>query len=332
MFDTTNSPGTAPVPQGDLRERIGLTLPWAAPRALLDLVARAEAAGVQQVWTNQNPTTTDALTAFAAAFQHTTTIRLGTAVVPIYPRHPLALAQQAATAAALGPGRLRLGVGTSHGPMTEGVYGLKMDHPLEYLREYVEVLRAALWEGTVDYAGRFVTAKVKLNNPPRGDATLPILMAALGENAFRLAGELSDGAISWTAPPRYLLDVALAALREGARQAGRPAPPLIANVSIMLTTDEDAAREAARKELSGYTSLPFYRNMWAAAGYPVKSEGVVSDELIDNLVVIGDEAAVQARLQELLDSGLDELLVNGLSMGDLENERERLIRFVGGLR
>ena len=129
-----------------------------------------------------------------------------------------------------------------------------------------------------------------------------------------------------------MLDVALPALREGARKAGRSAPPLVANVSIMLSTNEDAAREAARKELSGYTRLPFYRNMWEAAGYPVKSEGVVSDDLIDNLVVIGDEAVVQERLKELLDSGLDELLVNGISMGDLENERERLIRFVGGLR
>src|SRR5207237_4870846 len=182
---------------------------------MLDLVKRAEAAGVKQFWTNQNPNTTDALTAFAAAFQHTNTIRLSTSVVPIYPRHPLALAQQAATAAALGPGRLRLGVGTSHGPMTEGVYGLKMEHPLEYFREYVDVLRAALWEGSVDYAGRFLTAKVKLNNlnPPH----LPILMGALGEHAFRLAGELSDGAISWTAPPRYWLDVSLPALRQGPR-------------------------------------------------------------------------------------------------------------------
>lgn len=329
MLDTTNSQGAEKTPQGDLRERIGLTIPGAEPRALLDLVQRAEAVGVKQLWTNQNPTSTDALTAFAAAFQHTNTIRLGTSVVPIYPRHPLALAQQAATAAALGPGRLRLGVGTSHGPMTEGVYGLKMDHPLEYFREYVEVLRAALWAGTVDYAGRFVTAKVKLNNP--NPPQVPILMGALGESAFRLAGELSDGAISWNAPLRYLLDVALPALREGARKAGRPAPPLIAHVAVVLSTNEDAARETARKELSGYTRLPFYRNMWAAAGYPVKSEGVVSDDLIDNLVVMGDEAAVQARLKELLDSGLDELLVNGISMGDPENERERLIRFVGGL-
>src|SRR5205823_7360231 len=134
----------------------------------------------------------------------------------------------------------------------------KMDHPLAYLREYVEVLRAALWDGTVDYAGRFLTAQVTLNNPPR----LPILMAALGERAFRLAGELADGAISWAAPPRYLRDVALPALRAGARQAGRATPPLVAHIAVVLSTDEEAARATARQELSGYTRLPFYRNLW----------------------------------------------------------------------
>src|SRR5438445_12072210 len=123
MFDannTTNSQGAEQTPQGDLRERIGLTIPWAEPQAMVDLVERAEAAGVKQFWTNQNPNTTDALTAFAAAFQHTNTIRLSTSVVPIYPRHPLALAQQAATAPALGPRRLRPGVGRRHGPITVG--------------------------------------------------------------------------------------------------------------------------------------------------------------------------------------------------------------------
>ena len=325
MPDTNHNQATAP---GALRARIGLSIPWTEPRTMLDLIQRVEAAGVTQFWTTQNPTSTDALTAFAAAFQHTTTLRLGTSIVPIYPRHPLALAQQAATAAALGPGRLRLGVGTSHGPSTEGVYGVTMDHPLDYLREYVMVLRAALWDGTVDYTGRFLRAKVTLNNPPQ----LPILMAALGESAFRLAGELSDGAISWNVPPRHLLDVSLPALREGARQAGRAAPPLVAHIPIVLSTDRDAAREAARKALSGYARLPFYAQMWAAAGYPVQATGQVSDALIDNLVVMGDEVAVETRLKELLAAGLDELLVTSFSLGDLEHERARLIRFAGGLR
>jgi F420-dependent oxidoreductase-like protein len=327
MPDTTPPPDTAPVPSGDPRERIGLSIPWTEPRAILDLVERAEQAGVTQFWTTQNPTSTDALTAFAAVFPRTRAIRLGTSIVPVYPRHPLALAQQAATAAAFGPGRLRLGVGTSHGPSTEGVYGLKMDQPLAYLREYIAVLRAALWDGAVDHAGRFFTARVTLPNPPR----VPILMAALGESAFRLAGEVSDGAISWNVPPRHLLDVSLPALRDGARSAGRPAPPLVAHVPVVLSADRDAARAAARKALSGYARLPFYTQMWAAAGYPTPSPGVVSDALIDALVVMGDEAAVAARLQELLAAGLDELLVNGLSLGDPAAERERLIRFAGGL-
>jgi F420-dependent oxidoreductase-like protein len=327
MIDPTsaNTAGTAPGGRG---ARIGLTIPWTAPRVMLDLITQAEAAGVQQFWAPQNPMSTDLLTAFAAAFQRTQTIRLGTSIVPIYPRHPLALAQQAATAAALGAGRLRLGVGTSHAPTTEGVYGVTMDHPLDYLREYVAVLRAALWEGTVNHTGRFLTAQATFPDPPR----IPILMAALKEQAFRAAGELSDGAISWHAPLRYLQEVALPALQAGARQANRPVPPLVAHVPVVLSTDRETVREVARQALSFYTGLPFYVKMWEGAGYPVAAPGVVSDKLIDELVVWGDEAMVQGRLQELLDSGCDELLVNGLEGADPPAERTRLISFLGGWR
>src|ERR671917_342456 len=72
----------------------------------------------------------------AAAAVRTTSIELGTAIVPTYPRHPLALAQQALTVADLAPGRLRLGVGPSHRHTMEGVYGLPMGEPLAQLREY----------------------------------------------------------------------------------------------------------------------------------------------------------------------------------------------------
>jgi len=295
---------------------------------LVDLIVQAEEAGVKQVWATQGGASTDLLTAYAAAFQRTGEIRLGTSIVPIYPRHPLALAQQVATAAGLGPGRLRLGVGTSHRPSIEGVYGIKMEEPLEYFKEYVEVLRAALWEGSVDHHGRFFAAKVRMNHPQ----PVPLLIAALGERAFRLAGEISDGAISWNVPARHLLDVAMPALREGANGAGREAPPLVAHVPVILSEDATIARAAARKALSVYARLPFYYNMWAAAGYPLEADGSVSDDLVDNLVVMGDEAAVAARLNELLDSGLDELLLNGLPAGDAATERTRLTRFIGNLQ
>src|SRR5215207_342260 len=93
------------------RSRIGISLGSPAAATLLDAISEAEAAGVEQLWMTQGSVSVDALTVYATAFGRTTSIRLGTSIVPTYPRHPLALAQQAATVDALGHGRLRLGVG-----------------------------------------------------------------------------------------------------------------------------------------------------------------------------------------------------------------------------
>src|SRR3954447_14728587 len=106
------------------RERIGVSLPHLDANALANLIAEAEQAGVTQLWLTQNPASNDALVVYAVALQRTERIRLGTSIVPAYPRHPLALAQEAATLAAFGPNRFRLGVGTSHRNVIESTYGL----------------------------------------------------------------------------------------------------------------------------------------------------------------------------------------------------------------
>lgn len=316
----------ATAPARPHRDRVGISLSAPDAATLLDVIQEAEAAGVAQLWMTQNPTSLDALTIFAAAFGRTARVRLGTSIVPTYPRHPLALAQQAATVSALGPGRLRLGVGTSHRPTIERTYGLTMDAPLAHLREYVAVLRGALWEGQIDHHGRFFTAVAAPSHAPRP----PILIAALGAGAFRLAGEVADGAISWNCPPAYLRDVALPALRSAAQASGRPAPPLVAHTWVALSDDREAVIQAARQALAGYARLPFYAQMFAAAGYPVAA-GAVSDALIEQLVVRGDEAAVAQRLHELLDAGLDELLLTVLPLGDIASARSRLFQLVGQL-
>jgi hypothetical protein len=87
---------------------------------------------------------------------------------------------------------------------------------------------------------------------------------------------------------------------------------------------------ATRQALAGYAKLPFYANMFAAAGHPVES-GAVSDALVDALVAQGDEDAVAHQLHELLDSGLDELLLTVVPMGDVAAARTRLFRLVGQL-
>ena len=179
----------------------------------------------------------------------------------------------------------------------------------------------------MDHQGRFITAKATSSSTTQ----IPLLVSALNEGAFRLAGEISDGAISWNCPPAYLLDVALPALRDGARAARRAVPPLVAHVWVALSTYPAAVRSAARKHLATYARLPFYMNMFAAAGFPVQADGTVSDALIDNLVAMGDESTVTARLNELLASDLDELLVSPMSVGDETSNLSHTFDLIGRL-
>jgi len=308
-----------------LNERIGLSIDIASAKGAIQSIIEAENAGVRQIWTTQGPGSADALTTFAVAATQTSTIRMGTSILPTYPRHPLAVVAQVQAFHELAPGRLRLGIGASHRPIIEGIYGIEMTAPLAHTREYLSVLRSALWEGKVDHHGRFYNVTVSLP----GTAPVPILVSALGSGAFEAAGELSDGALSWNCPVPYLLKTALPALQEGAKQAQRPAPPLVAHVPVALGTDRQAVLAAARKRLATYGRLPFYRHMFAESGYPVPEDGTVPDALIDNLVVSGDDQTVAARLSALLANGLDELLLLHIPVKDAAQEWSHLAHIIG---
>src|SRR6266550_9201199 len=315
------------ISQLPVRGRAGLAIQPTDVATAINRIREAEDAGVQPAWMTQSAGMLDTLTLFAAAAAQTTHIRLGTSIVPIYPRHPLVMAQQAATIDALAPGRLRLGVGTSHRQVMENVYGLSMPSPLAYLREYVEVMRQGLWEGRVDYHGRFF--KVATSFPRQ--AQVPLLISALGEKAFRLAGEIADGAISWVCPVPYLLDTALPALRAGAQAQNRSVPPLVAHIPVAMSTDEVAVQAAAMQRISFYTKAPFYAHMFAAAGFPIAADGTGVDALVKALVVAGNEAQVEKCVRELLASGLDELMLMLVPVADEARELAQLMRVIGSL-
>jgi alkanesulfonate monooxygenase SsuD/methylene tetrahydromethanopterin reductase-like flavin-dependent oxidoreductase (luciferase family) len=308
-----------------VRERIGLVVSGTDTKEVVATIVAVEAAGVQQIWMTQSTPLPDTLTTFAAAAMQTQHIRMGTAIVPTYPRHPLALAQQVLALHDLAPERIQLGIGPSHRPVIEGVYGLAMPTPMEHLREYVGILRAILWDGKIDHTGRFYTIKTSFPRTPQ----TPILVSALREGAYYVAGEVSDGAISWVSPVPYLLNRAMPALRAGATRAARAVPPLIAHVPVALSEDRPSVLAAARKQLGRYGRLPFYASMFAEAGFPVSEDGAMSDELLDSLVVSGDEAHVTARLTELLHSGLNELLVMSIAVTNAGEEQTRLAQLVG---
>jgi F420-dependent oxidoreductase-like protein len=310
-----------------LRERIGLVVQSTDVASTIGRIREAEQAGVQQVWMTSSAGTLDTLTLFAAAAAQTTRIRFGTAIVPVYPRHPLVTAAQAATIEGAAPGRIRLGVGTSHRHIIENMYGLPMPSPLAYLREYVEVLRDALWNGRVEHQGRFFHVASSIPRPAR----IPLLISALGEKAFRLAGGVADGAISWVCPVPYLLDTALPALRAGAQAQGRPVPPLVAHIPVALSTDESAVQAAGSQRIAFYTRSPFYAHMFAAAGFPISGDGSSVPALVKALVIAGDQSQIAQRLRDLIANGLDELMLMLIPVADEAREREQLMELIASL-
>jgi alkanesulfonate monooxygenase SsuD/methylene tetrahydromethanopterin reductase-like flavin-dependent oxidoreductase (luciferase family) len=206
-------------------------------------------------------------------------------------------------------------------------FGLAMASPLEYLKEYVAVVRGALWEGKIEHHGRFLNISYNSGRT----AHMPILVSALGPKAFEVAGEISDGAISWICPAPYLLGKAIPALRKGAAAMHRPTPPIVANVLVALSEDRDGAREAARGRVQWYSKAPFYTNMFAQAGNPLGPDGRVPDGLLEGLLVSGDMTAIETRLRVLLASGLDKLLVALVPVRDEGSEWGQLLDLIGSL-
>jgi alkanesulfonate monooxygenase SsuD/methylene tetrahydromethanopterin reductase-like flavin-dependent oxidoreductase (luciferase family) len=316
-----------------LRERIGLVVDGFNAATALTTITTAEAAGVRQIWITQSPFSPDTTTIFASAAAKTSIIRLGTAIVPIYLRHPLALAQQALAIDDVAPGRFRLGIGPSHRPLIEGVYGLSHTAPLAYMREYLQVLRAALWEGKVNHHGRFFNVVVPTMSHT---AKIPLLISTLGEKAFLLAGEISDGALSWLCPVQYLLKTGLPALRKTSSSRGRSEPPLVAHVLVALSQDGPLILEKGHQMLGYYTKLPFYAKMFADAGFPIKTdddgdETIVPDALVNSLIISGSESTIAARFKELLGAGLGELMITIVPIADAHDEQTRLMHLIGRL-
>ncbi len=301
----------------------GLVIRQPNPVATLAAIEEAEARGVAAVWSTVGGAAPDAVTLFAAAAVRTTRIALGTAIVPTYPRHPAALATQALAIAALAPGRFRLGIGPSHRPTIEGAFGIPMGTPLNHLREYLTVLRDLLWFGRTDFEGNSYRVHLALppgTVPPR----VPILISALRSHAFHLAGEIADGAISWVCPVPYLVNTALPAMRAGADAAGRPVPSLVGHVPVAMHTDQQAVRAAARTQFAVYGRLPFYRGMFADAGFPLGEDGALPDALLDELIVSGEPDAVRARLEAIQAAGVNELIVTHVPVADADAEMAAL--------
>jgi F420-dependent oxidoreductase-like protein len=304
---------------------IGVVVSAADSPGVVASIEHAEQLGIPAAWLTTGGVGLDALTLYAAAAVRTSRIRLGTSIIPTFPRHPLVVVQQVQVLAQLAPGRFRLGLGPSHRPNVERMYGFDFRAPLGHLREYLQIVKTILHTGAIDFDGRYYHAHAQL----RTAVDVPVMASALQRKSFELCGAEADGAISWVCPGAYLRDVALPAMRAGAEKAGRPVPPLMAHAPICVHDKPDEVREVAQQQLANYVRLPFYVQMLTAAGFPEASQGAWSDRMIETVLLSGDEARVAERLHELFSFGATEILVSPLAAGsDRAASLERTLRLV----
>jgi 5,10-methylenetetrahydromethanopterin reductase len=276
-----------------MRIGVGLQDPTgpAPMTALREQLQRAADQGFASAWMS-NIFGVDALTALAVAGSQVPGIEVGTAVVPTYPRHPAALAQQARTVAAAVDGRLVLGIGPSHRIVIEDMFGYDYGKPILHMREYLDVLLPLLDGQPVAFTGTTVRANIGLTTPNPG--RVPVLLAALGPQMLKLAGERTDGTVLWMTGPATVRDHIVPSITAAAQAAGRPSPRVVCSLPVCVTDDPDGARERATQVFAIYGDLPSYRAMLDREGAAGPAE----------VAIVGDEDTVAAQIGALAEAGV----------------------------
>jgi F420-dependent oxidoreductase-like protein len=260
----------------------------------------------------------DALTLLAAAGAQVPGIELGTGVVPVYPRHPMMLAQQALTVQLVTGNRLILGIGLSHQVVVEGMWGISFEKPARYMKEYLAALMPLLHGEKVNVTGERVTANAFAPLDIHGVTAPPVLVAALGDTMLKLAGRVADGTVTWMTGTKTIESHIAPVIVAAAEKAGRPAPQIGVALPVSVTADVEAARERINKEFSIYPTLPSYKAM-------LDKEGATSPA---DVAFVGDEDAVTASIEKLAAAGATDFV--GAIVGN-RAERERTFSLLSAI-
>ncbi|HWI43170.1 MAG TPA: TIGR03564 family F420-dependent LLM class oxidoreductase [Nocardioides sp.] len=294
---------------------------------MIEAAQSAEAQGFDTVWMPQIPDDFDALTALALIGQATSRVELGTAVLPVQSRHPVAMAQQVLSTQAVAEGRLTLGIGPSHHWIVEDMFGLPYEKPARLIRDYVEVLNAAFaGPGKVDVEN----ATYRVHNPfdITDVAPTPILLAALAPLMLKAAGELANGTVLWLADDRAIESHVAPKINAAAEGVGRPKPRIVAGVPVVVCREEeiDGAREWANKALGHAEYSPNYQRLL--------EHGDIQD--VGDMLIAGDESAVAKGLARYRDAGATDAAIRVLPYGSSRDERiasrDRTIQLCADLR
>jgi probable F420-dependent oxidoreductase len=293
------------------------------PAAVLDLAKRAERLGYGSVWVAE-VTGIEAFSVLGAVSHAAPGVALGTGVLPMQVRTPPLLAMAAACLQVLAPGReVLLGIGVSSPVVAGDWHGAGYPaRPLARMREFITLLRECLSGEKVTFAGEFYQVRNFRLGVELGDRKPKIILGALNEGMLRLAGEQADGVLLNYVPASHVPWCV-----ERVRRGGNAT--IYANVHVGVGDRAAAVREA-RYDLFSYAVVDAYARSFTQAGFGAAVQAIraahragdragalaaVTDEMVDTIDVVGDQALVAATIGAYRQAGVDVPVIFPLTWG-----------------
>ena len=294
-------------------KRYGMSVPLATPLSQQgEYFQELEALGYTDFWSSET-NATDAFTPLAVAALSAPSVRLATAIVPVYTRGPACLAQSVAAMAQLAPGRFVIGLGSSSNVIVENWNSVPFQRPLARTRDMVRFLRSALTgEKVTETYDTFAIKGFRLGAVPEIQPTIHV--AALREKMLRMAGQEADGAIlNWLSAEDVKLVTPI--VKEGGADK-----EIVARIFVCPSDDADHVRSKGKEFIAAYLNVPVYRKfqewlgrtddlgeMWERWGAGDRKGAVASvpDHVVDELIVHGTPDECRAHIERYVEAGVD---------------------------
>lgn len=272
-----------------------------------------EAKGFKSLWI-ANANSYDALNLALYLSTQTKFMELGTAVIPVFSKHPVELAQQILTTALISNNRLKIGLGVSHKHRVENELGLKYITPVNYMKEFLIILKDILHRGHSEFKGNIFNVDVSIDAETCND--VDIYLAALGPKMLGLAEKYTKGTITWMTGYKTIKNNIFPVLNSKLDNNRS----ILSSIPICITDDVETIKNEAKSIFKFYNNYPNYKKM-------IIQEGVKD---ASDLAIVGDEDYAYNILQEYANSGVTEILavVFGEDINKRINLQSRTLDFL----
>jgi len=277
-------------------------------RDVIDLVLLAEKSGWTGAWLSEL-VFLDASVLLGALATRTSTIDLGTSIVPLGTRSAALLAMMASTIGQLAPGRFRLGLGASTPAIVDDRHDRATPHPVATATGVLSVVRRAVRGEVVSHSTDPRVTRLRVDAPP---VPPPVYLAALGPRMVRVAQDHADGLILNLVTPDRAIEIA----RDGRRLAGPQFETVLTQRVCVSPSKKDLV--SIRREIASYCRVEVYAASLARQGWdldrlrsvaPDRAADVLADDLLHELVVIGNDQECRNRFAALSRGGVTPVAV-----------------------